>query len=97
VRLALEPAKPRTLTPSADVLFASLADVYGKRAMGVVLTGMGRDGVEGLRALQSARAFTAAQDERSSTIYGMCPGRQLSPGSWIASRAFPICLAFFVK
>lgn len=71
VRLALEPAPPRSLTPNVDALFGSLADVYGERAMGVVLTGMGHDGVEGLRALRAARAFTAGQDEASCTIYGM--------------------------
>lgn len=71
VRLALEPAERRSLTPSVDVLFGSLADVYGERAMGVVMTGMGRDGVDGLRALRTVRAFTAGQDEDSCTIYGM--------------------------
>jgi two-component system chemotaxis response regulator CheB len=70
-RLVVEPAQPRTLTPSVDVLFRSLADVYGTRAMGVVLTGMGHDGVDGLRALRAAGAFTAGQDEATSTIYGM--------------------------
>lgn len=57
--------------PSADILFASLADSFGASIVGVVLTGMGRDGSEGMRMLRRAGAYAIVQDEASSTVYGM--------------------------
>jgi two-component system chemotaxis response regulator CheB len=57
--------------PSADVLLHSLADVYGEAAVGVLLTGMGRDGAEGLRAVLSAGGYTIVQDEESCAVFGM--------------------------
>jgi len=57
--------------PSVDVLFQSAARVVGKSAVGAILTGMGKDGAEGLLALRTAGATTLGQDEQSSLIYGM--------------------------
>jgi two-component system chemotaxis response regulator CheB len=57
--------------PSVDVLFESLARTSGGRAMGLILTGMGRDGAKGLASMRSHRCLTAAQDEPSSVVYGM--------------------------
>ncbi|HVJ53728.1 MAG TPA: chemotaxis-specific protein-glutamate methyltransferase CheB [Aliidongia sp.] len=57
--------------PSVDVLFESIAHEYGARAVACLLTGMGRDGAEGLLRLRQAGALTIAQDEASSVIYGM--------------------------
>lgn len=57
--------------PSVDRLFSSLARAAGPRAVGVLLTGMGRDGAQGLLDMRRAGARTFAQDEASSIVYGM--------------------------
>ncbi len=57
--------------PSVTALFESLALSYGPRAVGVQLTGMGQDGARGLLAMRNAGAYTIAQDESSSVVYGM--------------------------
>lgn len=57
--------------PSADVLFDSVAEVAGKKAVGVILTGMGSDGARGLYAMRNAGARTIGQDKATSAIYGM--------------------------
>lgn len=57
--------------PSVDVLFHSVAKVVGAKAVGAILTGMGRDGAKGLLAMRQAGATTIAQDEGSSVVYGM--------------------------
>jgi two-component system chemotaxis response regulator CheB len=56
--------------PSVDVLFHSLAKVQ-KRTVGLILTGMGRDGAQGLLAMRAAGAHTLGQDEASCVVYGM--------------------------
>jgi len=57
--------------PSVDVLFHSAANAAGKNAIGVVLTGMGKDGARGLLAMKQAGAQTLAQDEASCVVFGM--------------------------
>jgi len=57
--------------PSVDVLFSSVASAAGREAMGVLLTGMGSDGASGLLQMRRAGAWTAAQDEASSVVFGM--------------------------
>ena len=57
--------------PSVDVLFRSAAQMAGKNAMGVILTGMGDDGARGLLEMRQAGSFTVAQDEESSVVFGM--------------------------
>ncbi len=66
--------------PSANVLFASAAEHYGAHAVGVILTGMGDDGTDGLRSLRTAGAWTIAQDETTSVVYGM-PGAAVAAGA----------------
>jgi two-component system chemotaxis response regulator CheB len=57
--------------PSADVLMASAAEVYGALVVGVVLTGMGADGTEGLRAIREKGGLTLAESEETCVIFGM--------------------------
>lgn len=57
--------------PAVDVLFRSVAAVYRERALGVILTGMGKDGTEGLRAMRAYGVRVLGQSEASCTVYGM--------------------------
>ncbi|MCM1321559.1 MAG: chemotaxis response regulator protein-glutamate methylesterase [Bacteroides sp.] len=57
--------------PSVDVLFESIAKSYQNRALGVIMTGMGRDGTAGLIEMRRQGAYTLGQDEESSVVYGM--------------------------
>lgn len=57
--------------PSVDVLFNSAASAVGKKAIGVILTGMGKDGAQGLLRMRQAGARTFGQDESSCVVYGM--------------------------
>lgn len=71
-RIALAATQPiGTFRPSASKLFSSVAAAVGERALAIILTGMGDDGVAGLRDVQRARGAILAQDEASSVIYGM--------------------------
>ena len=57
--------------PSADVLFESVAKTYGNRAMGIIMTGMGKDGADKLGDIYEAGGYTLGQDQESSVVYGM--------------------------
>lgn len=57
--------------PSADVTMRSAASVYGRRSIGVIMTGMGKDGAAGMAAIKQAEGRTLAQDEDTSVIFGM--------------------------
>ncbi len=57
--------------PSVDVLFGSVAKVVGAKAVGAILTGMGKDGAEGLKLMRDAGAYTVGQNKESALVYGM--------------------------
>jgi two-component system chemotaxis response regulator CheB len=92
-----EPVAPRTrLTddppenscrPSADVLFRSAARVWGSGTLGIVLTGMGRDGLSGARSVVEAGGSVIAQDEFTSVVWGM-PGEVVRAG--LADAVLPL-------
>lgn len=87
-RVALTSAPERhSCRPSVDVLFESVAREYGNRAVGCLLTGMGKDGARGLLAIKQCGGFTLAQDEESSVVYGM-PGEAVKLGA--AHRVLPL-------
>ncbi|GEJ55402.1 chemotaxis-specific protein-glutamate methyltransferase CheB [Anaeromyxobacter diazotrophicus] len=73
--------------PSVDVLFESLARALGPAALGCLLTGMGKDGAEGLLAMRRAGAATVAQDEATSVVFGM-PREAILLGA--AERVLPL-------
>ena len=73
--------------PSVDVLFRSVAETLGSRSVGVLLTGMGKDGASGLLEMRNRGAQTIAQDEASSIVFGM-PKEAIVLGA--ASRILPL-------
>ena len=73
--------------PSVDVLFDSVANSAGKNALGIILTGMGNDGAQGLKNMLDAGSETIAQDEKTSVVWGM-PGRAVDCGA--TDRILPL-------
>jgi two-component system chemotaxis response regulator CheB len=73
--------------PSATMLFSSLARVFGDRAIGVILTGIGDDGATGLGELHARGALTLGQDQATSAVYGM-PSAAVKLGA--VSRVLPL-------
>ena len=78
IRLSHEASKSGCM-PSVDPMFESLAEVYGTRALGIVLSGMGRDGCDGARSLIDRGGAVVVQDQASSVVWGM-PGAIASAG-----------------
>jgi two-component system, chemotaxis family, protein-glutamate methylesterase/glutaminase len=75
--------------PSASVLFESVANVYGRSVVAAILTGMGRDGVHGLRRIRELGGRIIAQDEPTSSVWGM-PAAAIDEG--LADFVLPISL-----
>jgi two-component system chemotaxis response regulator CheB len=73
--------------PSVNVLFNSVAEMKGRHAIGIIMTGMGDDGATGLLAMHNKGAYTIAQDEESCVVFGM-PQRAIAAGG--VSRVLPI-------
>ncbi|UOF00790.1 protein-glutamate methylesterase/protein-glutamine glutaminase [Bdellovibrio reynosensis] len=76
-----------SVRPAADYLMKSVAKYVGKNALGVVLTGMGKDGAEGLLEMQKAGAYTVVQSEETCVVYGM-PGAAVALGA--ADKILPL-------
>ncbi|HFD10903.1 MAG TPA: chemotaxis protein CheB, partial [Crenotrichaceae bacterium] len=73
--------------PAVDVMFRSVAQNVNAHTVGVILTGMGADGAEGLKELHDTGAFTVAQDEETSVVWGM-PGASVKLG--VVDRILPL-------
>jgi two-component system, chemotaxis family, protein-glutamate methylesterase/glutaminase len=88
VKIRLQQGEPEnSCRPSADPLFRSVAAVFGRHALGLVLTGMGHDGLSGARRIHDAGGIILAQDEKSSVVWGM-PGAVANAG--IAAEVLPL-------
>lgn len=74
--------------PSVEVLFESVAELAGARAVGIILTGMGGDGAEGLLKMRQAGAYTFGQDKETSVVYGM-PAMAFNKGAVIRQLPLP--------
>jgi two-component system chemotaxis response regulator CheB len=96
VRLRTQEGPPEnSCRPSVDVLFRSVALLYGSRTLAVVLTGMGQDGLRGCERIREAGGQVLAQDEASSVVWGM-PGAVSQAG--LANRVLPLSqLAFEIN
>ncbi len=57
--------------PAADIMLQSVASLYGERGIGIILTGMGHDGLEGMKAIKASKGRTIVQDEQTCIVYGM--------------------------
>jgi two-component system chemotaxis response regulator CheB len=88
VVISLDQGPPEnSCRPAVDPLFESVAEVYGGAALGVVLTGMGRDGLRGAGVVRAEGGAVLAQDERTSVVWGM-PGYVVSAG--LADEVLPL-------
>jgi two-component system, chemotaxis family, protein-glutamate methylesterase/glutaminase len=88
LRIVISAPRPEDrYVPSADRLLKSVASSAGPRAIGVILTGMGDDGVEGARAIRDAGGIVVAESQESAVVYGM-PGAAVRAG--IPHKVLPL-------
>ncbi len=89
VRVALrEPGPKDKYVPSVDALMRSAAELYGRRAVGVLLTGMGSDGRQGMLEIKARGGYTIAESEQSAVVFGM-PQEAINAGAAAAVLALP--------
>jgi two-component system chemotaxis response regulator CheB len=86
IKITADPPE-NSCCPSVDPLFRSLAQVYGAATLGIILTGMGQDGLRGCEAIAAAGGHIVAQDRATSTVWGM-PGMIVEKG--LAQRVVPL-------
>jgi two-component system chemotaxis response regulator CheB len=86
ITLSQEPPE-NSCRPAADVMFRSVSEAYGPRALAVILTGMGKDGLAGIRQMRAIGSPVIAQDKASSTVWGM-PGNVVEAG--LADQVVPL-------
>ena len=88
VRISLRQAPPEDrYVPSVDVMMKSVAEIYGERAMGVLLTGMGNDGKEGMLEIKSRGGYTIAESQETAVVFGM-PREAIKAGA--ADKVLPL-------
>ncbi len=73
--------------PSIDITFSSVADIYGERSLGVILTGMGRDGIQGLQKIKQSGGLSIAEDESTCVVFGM---PQVAINTGIVDKVVPL-------
>ncbi|MBU0714823.1 MAG: chemotaxis response regulator protein-glutamate methylesterase [Verrucomicrobia bacterium] len=83
----LNKSRENELCPSADIAMQSAAPLYGRNCLGVILTGMGSDGVEGLKAIKQAGGSTIAEDEVTCIVYGM---PKIAAEQKVVDKIFPL-------
>jgi two-component system, chemotaxis family, protein-glutamate methylesterase/glutaminase len=95
----LKPTKTELIKPNIDLLFDSVAKAVGRHALACVLTGMGKDGAKGSRAIHESGGTVFAQDEKSSVIYGM-PKAAKNEGhvdKQLDLKAFPAAISQYLQ
>ncbi|MEK6776440.1 MAG: chemotaxis response regulator protein-glutamate methylesterase [bacterium] len=87
IRLSMEP-ESSSHRPSVDVMMCSAAEVYGDHMVGILMTGMGCDGMEGMKTIKQNRGKTMAQDKETCVVYGM-PRSAIEIG--VVDQIVPLC------
>ena len=87
VAVLKEPKGADKYVPSVDAMMSSIAEIYGQKSMGIVLTGMGNDGTSGMLDIQKAGGYTIVESEETAVVFGM-PSEVIKAGA--AGRILPI-------
>jgi two-component system chemotaxis response regulator CheB len=90
------PAEQDRYVPSADRLLTSVAHAVGRRAIGVILTGMGDDGVQGARAIMAAGGMVIAESDTTAVVFGM-PGSAVRAGVTTMTLPLPEIAEFLSR